>query len=139
MRMERIKIDDGTKTYEIVNQDDKVLGTFTFNPSDANIVKRYDAVIEELQKYAEEFQNEVVTQEKFNEVQAKLVTMVDDLVQANTGKTFFTICGPLTPMENGNLFILNVLESIGAVIEKETKQRIRRVDTKTAEYLADYE
>jgi len=137
--MERIKIDDGTKTYEIVNQDNEVLGTFTFNPSDANIVKRYDAVVEELQRYADESQNEVLTQEKFNEVQDKLVAMMDDLVKADTGKTFFSICGPLTPMENGNLFILNVLEGIGAVIERDTKKRIKKVDAKTAEYLADYE
>ena len=49
--MERIRIDDGSKTYEIVNQDDKVLGTFTFNPADvggehlADVVEAYGHVL----------------------------------------------------------------------------------------------
>ena len=36
-----IKINDGFKTYDIVNQDNKLLGQFSFNPSDTNIIKRY--------------------------------------------------------------------------------------------------
>ena len=139
MKMERIKINDGTKTYEIVNQDDEVLGLFTFNPSDSNIFKRYDAVVDALQKYADEAQGKVLTQERFNEAQDEIIAMMDDLVQADVKGSFFSICGPLTPMENGNLFVLNVLEGIGAVIEKETKKRIKKVDAKTAKYLADYE
>lgn len=139
MRMEKIKIYDGTKTYEIVNQDDEVLGLFKFNPSDANIIKRYDAVIETLQEYANASQGEVLTKEKFNEAQNKIISQMDELVKADTAGTFFSICGPLTPMENGNLFVLNVLEGIGAVIEKETKKRMKKVDAKTAKYLADYQ
>lgn len=139
MKMERIKINDGTKTYEIVNQDDEVLGTFTFNPSDSNIIKRYDAVVEALQAYADEAQGEVLTQEKFNEAQDKITAMMDDLVKGDVKGSFFSICGPLTPMENGNLFVQTVLEGIGAVIEHETKQRIKKIDEKTAKYLAEYQ
>ena len=137
--MERIKINDGTKTYEIVNQDDEVLGTFTFNPSDSNIIKRYDAVVEALQAYADEAQGAVLTQEKFNEAQDKITAMMDDLVKGDVRGSFFSICGPLTPMENGNLFVQTVLEGIGAVIEHETKQRIKKIDEKTAKYLAEYQ
>lgn len=137
--MERIKIDDGTKTYEIVNQDDEVMGIFKFNPSDSNIIKRYDAVVEALQEYADEAQGEVLTQERFNEAQDKITAMMDDLVNGDVKGSFFSICGPLTPMENGNLFVQTVLESIGAVIEKETKQRIKKIDEKTAKYLAEYQ
>lgn len=139
MKMERIKINDGTKTYEIVNQDDEVLGTFTFNPSDSNIIKRYDAVVEALQAYADEAQGAVLTQEKFNEAQDKITAMMDDLVKGDVRGSFFSICGPLTPMENGNLFVQTVLEGIGAVIEHETKQRIKKIDEKTAKYLAEYQ
>lgn len=139
MKMERIKIDDGTKTYEIVNQDDEVMGIFKFNPSDSNIIKRYDAVVEALQEYADEAQGEVLTQERFNEAQDKITAMMDDLVNGDVKGSFFSICGPLTPMENGNLFVQTVLESIGAVIEKETKQRIKKIDEKTAKYLAEYQ
>ena len=45
-----IKINDGYKTYDIVNQDDKLLGQFSFNPSDTNIIKRHAEVVEALEK-----------------------------------------------------------------------------------------
>ena len=135
---ERIKIDDGSKTYEIVNLDNKVLGTFTFNPSDVNIIKRYDAVIEELQKYAEEAKDEVFTAEKLNEVQDKIVEKMDMLTGGDTANSFFSICGALSPMANGNLFVQNVLEGIGAVIEKETKKRVKKMDAQANKYLEAY-
>lgn len=134
--MERIKIDDGSRTYEIVNQDDVVLGTFTFNPSDANIIKRYDAVVDELGRYAE--QDFVMTQDKFVEIQSELVSKMNDLVGADTESTFFSICGALSPMANGKLFIQVVLEAIGAVIEKETKKRMKKVDAQVSKYLEGY-
>ena len=34
-----IKINDGFKTYDIQNQDGKLLGQFSFNPADTNIIK----------------------------------------------------------------------------------------------------
>lgn len=138
MKAERIKIDDGTKTYEIVNQDDVVLGTFTFNPSDVNIIKRYDAVVAELQKYADEAQTEVFTAERLREVEDKIVEMMNELTGADTSKSFFSICGALSPMANGNLFVQNVLEGIGAVIEHETKARMKKMDEQAKKYLEAY-
>lgn len=136
---ERIKINDGTKTYEIVNQDDEIIGTFTFNPSDTNIIKRYDAVVDELQTYAQEAENGTFTSERLTEVQDRIVAMMDELTGADTAKAFFTRCGALSPMANGNLYIQNVLEGIGAVIEHETKLRIKRMDAQADKYLKQYE
>lgn len=135
---ERIKINDGTKTYEIVNQDDVVLGTFTFNPSDANIVKRYNDVVDQLRRYADEVKDEVFTPEKLIEAQDKIVGMMNELTGADTSQTFFSICGALSPMANGNVYAENVLEGIGAVIEKETKKRIQRMDAQANKYLENY-
>lgn len=136
--MERIKIDDGSKTYEIVNQDDVVLGTFTFNPSDANLVKRYEALVKDVEGFAEQYKDEVFTKEKFAQLQDELVKKMDDFVGADTSSTFFSICGALSPMANGKVFILTVLEAIGAVIEKETKKRIKKMDAQVDKYLGDY-
>ena len=138
MQAERIKIDDGTKTYEIVDQDNKVRGTFKFNPSDTNILRRYDEVVEELEKVAEEMNGTDKTTETQKELEKKVVALMDYLVKGDMGGTFFKINGPLTPMDNGDLFVVNVLESIGAIIEKETKKRIKKVDSKASKYLAAY-
>jgi len=134
--MERIKIDDGSKTYEIVNLDEKVLGTFIFNPSDSNIIKRYEDVVEELQKIAES--NEVMTRERFMELQDVITQKMDLLVGGDTSSTFFSICGVFTPMANGNLYIQTVLEAIGSVIEKETKKRMKKADAQMSKYLEAY-
>ena len=44
----------------------------------------------------------------------------------------------LSPMANGNVYAENVLEGIGAVIEKETKKRIKRMDAQANKYLENY-
>lgn len=134
--MERIKIDDGSKTYEIVNQDDKVLGTFTFNPSDTDIIARYDGVVAEIEKWAED--ETPPTPEKFVQMQNGLIDKMDELVRADTRSSFFSICGAFTPMANGKFFAQIVLEAIGAVIEKETKKRMKKVDAHINKYLEGY-
>ena len=53
---EQIKISDGFKTYDIVNQDGKLLGQFSFNPSDVNIVHRHAEVVKSLQNIAQEME-----------------------------------------------------------------------------------
>ena len=46
----KIVINDGYKTYDIENQDGKLLGQFSFNPSDTNIIHRHAEVVEALEK-----------------------------------------------------------------------------------------
>lgn len=136
--MERIKIDDGSKSYEIVNQDDKVIGTFTFNPSDANVVKRYDAVVDSLEQYFEQVKDNTLTKELFVEAQDIITDKFSELVGEDASKTFFSICGPFTPMQNGNLYLQNVIEAVAGIIEKETQKRMKKVQTKMDKYLEGY-
>ena len=42
----KIVVDDGSKVYTIKNKRGKVLGKFEFRPTDTNIVKRYEEVVE---------------------------------------------------------------------------------------------
>ena len=41
----KIVVDDGSKVYTIENKRGKVLGKFEFRPTDTNIVKRYEEVL----------------------------------------------------------------------------------------------
>lgn len=136
--MERIKIDDGSKSYEIVNQDDKVIGTFTFNPSDTNIVQKYDAVVDSLDKYFDEIKGANFTKESFIAAQDAIIDKFSKLVGEDASKTFFSICGPFTPMQNGNLYLQNVIEAVAGIIEKETQKRMKRVQSKMDKYLEGY-
>lgn len=136
--MERIKIDDGSKSYEIVNQDDKVIGTFTFNPSDTNIVQKYDAVVDSLDKYFDEIKGANFTKESFIAAQDAIIDKFSELVGEDASKTFFSICGPFTPMQNGNLYLQNVIEAVAGIIEKETQKRMKKVQSKMDKYLEGY-
>ena len=50
----KIIINDGLKTYDIENQDGKLLGQFSFNPSDTNIIHRYNDVVKSLEEFAKQ-------------------------------------------------------------------------------------
>lgn len=137
--MEQIKINDGSKSYEIVNQDNKVVGVFTFNPSDANIVARYNKVIEEMDEYFSGIdEKDVVTTDRFVEFQDRIKKSVDDLVCQDTAESFFAVTGPLSPLTNGKIYVEEVMEAISKIIEKETSQRMKKVQTRMDKYLQGY-
>lgn len=136
--MERIKIDDGSKTYEIVNLDDQVIGTFTFNPSDLSIIERYDAVVTSLEQYFDEMRKAGFSQEALIAAQNAIKEKLKELVGGNAIDSFFAICAPFTPMQNGALYLENVVNALGEIIEKETKKRMKKVETRMDKYLKDY-
>lgn len=134
--MERIQINDGSKSYEIVNQNDVVLGVFTFNPSDMNIIEKHNDVVESLKTAIEKMGTG--KEEELLEASALLSEKMDILFGEDTSKTFFSISGPLTPLSNGQLFVENVLEAIGTIIEKEMDVRVKKVRGRMDKYTAKY-
>lgn len=134
--MQRIQIDDGSKSYEIVNQNDKVLGVFTFNPSDTNIVEKYNGVVEELKLALEKVDSG--NEEAIKTASAAIRDKMDELFGDGMSKSFFTITGPLTPLKNGQLFVENVIEAIGGIIEKEMKVRVKKVRDRMNTYTDKY-
>lgn len=134
--MERIQINDGSKSYEIVNQNDKVLGVFTFNPSDMNIIDKYNDVVESLKTATEKMSTG--KEEGLTEASSLIREKMDILFGEDTSKTFFSITGPLTPLSNGQLFVENVLEEIGAIVEKEMNVRVKKVRERMDKYTEKY-
>lgn len=135
--MERIRIDDGSKAYEIENQDGEVIGVFRFNPSDSNIVRRYEAVQKAIEEYAGKLDDDSST-EVWNAAQDELEKRVSELVGADLSQSFFAVCGAFSPMANGKLYIENVIDVIGQIIQKETKARMKKAQAHMDKYLKDY-
>lgn len=134
--MERIQINDGSKSYEIVNQNDEVLGVFHFNPSDTNIVEKYNGVVDELKSAFEKLDSG--TEDAVKEAQDEIRKKFDVLFGEDASKSFFSVTGPLTPLTNGQLFAENVLEAIGKIIEKEMKVRVKKVRSRMDKYTDKY-
>lgn len=136
-----IKINDGYKTYDIVNQDDKLLGQFSFNPSDTNIIHRHAEVVEALEKLEMDISSKVEEKslnEAFKEVEAVVYEKINYLLDADVAETFFSIMGPFSPLASGQFFIETVLDAIGQAISAETGARVKKINSKIQKHTAKY-
>ena len=134
----KIVIDDGYKTYDIENQDGKLLGQFSFNPSDTNIVHRHAEVVEALGKI--EFPENVdeKLEETLEKVEKTIYEKINYLLDADVAGNFFSIMGPLSPLANGQFFIESVLDAIGQAIQKETGERVNKIKGKIKKHTSKY-
>ena len=129
-----IIIDDGSKVYNIKNKQGKLLGRFEFRPSDANIVKRYEEVVDFFNNFTvpEDTEQAIQTAEK------EMTDKMSYLIGGDAGEAFFTIMGPFSALASGELFIENVLSAIAKVIEKELYVRTKKVQRRMNKYVAKY-
>lgn len=136
-----IKINDGYKTYDIVNQDDKLLGQFSFNPSDTNIIKRHAEVVEALEKLELDIsvkENEKGLYEALKEVEAVVYEKINYLLDADVAEKFFSIMGPFSPLASGQFFIETVIDAIGQAINAETGERVKKINSKIKKHTSKY-
>lgn len=129
-----IVVDDGSKVYDIVNKRGKKLGEFEFRPSDTNIVKRYEEVVDFFNNFSLPEDSEKAMQE----AESQMVEKMSYLIGGDAGDAFFSIMGPFSALASGELFIENVLGSIAKVIEKELSIRTKRVQRRMNKYVAKY-
>ena len=137
----KIVIDDGFKTYDIENQDGKLLGQFSFNPSDTNIIHRHAEVVkalEELEVEIPEGESETDTEEALAKIEKIIHEKLNYLLNADVAENFFSIMGALTPLANGQYFIESVIDAIGQAIQAETGTRMQKVNGKIKKHTAKY-
>lgn len=137
---EQIKVADGTKTYDLVNQEGKLLGQLTFNPSDTNILERHAEVMKQLRKM-EEFSKTVrntTVSEDMAELNRIVYEKIDYLLNADVSKTLFSIMGPFSPLANGQFFVENVMDAIAKVIQADTEKQSKKISNKIKKHTAKY-
>ena len=132
----KIVIDDGFKTYDIENQDGKLLGQFSFNPSDTNIVHRHAEVVEALEKLEIPDGKDLVS--TLGEIEKVLYEKINYLLDSDVAESFFSIMGPLSPLANGQFFIETVLDAIGQAIQAETGERVKKINGKIRKHTLKY-
>ena len=129
-----IFIDDGSKVYTIKNKRGKVIGEFEFRPSDTNIVKRYEEVVD----YLNNFKMPEDTEEAFLSAENEIKEKMSYLIGGDSGEAFFSILGPFSALASGELFVENVLGAISKVIEREMSVRTKKVQRRMNKYVAKY-
>lgn len=129
-----IIIDDGSKVYNIKNKRGKILGKFTFRPSDTNIVNRYEEVIE----FFNSFKIPEDTEQAIKVAEKEMTEKMSYLIGGDAGESFFSIMGPFSALASGELFVENVLNSVANVIERELSIRTKKVQHRMNKYVAKY-
>ena len=136
-----IKINDGFKTYDIQNQDGKLLGQFSFNPADTNIIKRYNDAVEKFSSIFDEIKEmgeEPDTTELFEKLDKKTYELIDGIFNADVSSNFFNVMGPFSPLASGEFFVASVIGAIGQAIEAEIGERVKKVNSKINKHTSKY-
>lgn len=144
MANEQIIIDDGLKVYDLASASGKVYGQIVFNPSDTNLVKRYKIAVEKLQNVLDtvgdpEERKKINPDNPFEDLDPLVYQIVDELLNnADASKLIFSVCGPFSPLPSKQFYIESVFLAVGNVIEKETGERVKRINTKVKKYTGKY-
>lgn len=136
MNQERMTLSVDTGSV-IVDIDDKgeVIGHFKFNPTDLDIVRRYEKVIASLETITVP---EDADADAILAVSDEIKKQMDYLLNYEVSSGIFATCNPLTLTENGDFYCENVIEGIGGLIEKIMDARIEKKTAKIQKATAKY-
>ena len=133
----KIVIDDGRKEFVIENKLGEELFRFSLNPSDTNIVKRYDEVAEDFARL-----DDMVKEDNFieslKEAEKFICEKLDFILGYPVSDKFFSLMGAFTPLANGKLYLEVVFETIGNVISSETGARVKKLTANLSKYTRKY-
>lgn len=138
---EQIKVADGAKTYDLVNQEGKLLGQLTFNPSDTKIMERHAEVMRQLRKLREDFEKTVrnkTLREDLAEIDSIVYEKIDYLLNADASKVLFSVMGPFSPLDSGQFYVEHVMDAIGKVIQTDTNKKSEKIRKKIEKHTAKY-
>ena len=136
------------ESVRIKRSDGKVLSEFFFNPSDANIVERYDDFVDGLKELSDKIKDYEIMKEKGNEldktknalkeISAEICQKVDKLLNNEVSDKIFSVMGPLSPLPNGDYYFVFIVEQIGIKIKNSTGQRLKKMEMKIKKHTAKY-
>lgn len=133
-----IQINDGSKTYDIQNQNGEVVASVTFKPNDFNILRRVDAVVEDMEKIIESIKDIPPSAKAISEKEDVLKNKINDLFGTDVTTPFFNILGAFSPVGKGRLFVEDVLEKLIGIVRNEYENETAKEKEKLNEYLEEY-
>lgn len=121
----------------LINVDDKgeTIGQFRFNPSDMDILRRYESVVDALNAITVA---EGAGAEEMLKISDEIKKQFDFLLNYNVSEGIFAKCNPFSLTADGNFYFENVIKGIAGLIEKTTNQRIikklKKIQKATSKY-----
>ena len=121
----KLQVETGAVTVELEDENGAALGSFSFNPADSNILRRYGSVIDHFNAIElDRTQDEQAQARQMNALADDIAGQFDYLLGGPVSEGIFAQCGPLTVTKNGDFYFERVLEGVGALVEKTTKKRL---------------
>lgn len=132
---EELVINTGTRRYTVKDEHGRLMGTLFWNPADTGILERYNEVV----AY---FDSIVVpedgTEQFIIDTNKGIVEKLSYMLNEDTSESLFSKVAPLSILANGNVFVYELLEKIAMLVEKESKVRVKRANTKINKYTQRY-
>lgn len=130
-----IRVNTGKVTVPVIDSDGEELGRITFNPADADILRRYKATLEALNKITIPSNP---TEDEILAISDELKRQMDVLFAYPVSEGLFAKCNPLTFTDSGDFYIETVINGIGVLLEQITKQRVAEKKAKIRKASAPY-
>lgn len=137
----QIKIEDGLKTYDLVNKKGELLCQITFNPSDTDIVRRHEEVTKQLNK----LKNDVMKRgrkkkfvDELEEIDNIVYEKIDYLFDAKIAESIFSIMGPFSPLASGQFFVEHILDVLTKIMMEENEGLAKKMESKISKYTTKY-
>lgn len=139
MANKEVIVDSGLCTYDIKDKEGRLLGQFTFNPSDTDIVKRHEKVVSAFEKMEIPDMNGENLAKGLEKIDSFIYEQINYLLDSKeVAESFFSIMGPLSPLASGQFFVESVLDAIGQAIQMETGERVKKISGKIRKHTSKY-
>lgn len=130
-----LRVNTGMVKVPVIDEDGEELGYIRFNPTDADIVKRYKEVV----AYFKEIANNEGPEddESIIKLADSVREKIDFLFNAKVSDTLFMKCGPFTPMESGDMYLQTVMDALEGLMTQVMDDRLakmKKVEEATKEY-----
>lgn len=123
---------DTRELIEIVDSDGNVTGHFRWNPSDLDIVKRFDSVVNF-------FNSMQVSENNADEISEAIKNQANYLLDSPDAAEELFHCNPLTPRADGTYYFEYVFNTLAEFVKSELKVRVPKVTSRMKKYTAKYE
>lgn len=138
-----IRVDDGRRRVPITNVYGDEVGVFYFNPTDINIIERYNNVIKRFDTVLEPLENmsgtgkDDINLDAINEAKERLFSAVNEMFGGDMAGAFFGDINPFSPVD-GKFYCEVVIEAVGKYISEQFKKETETINSRVEKYTSKY-
>ena len=144
---EFIVVSDGKRSIPIRNQLGEQIGVFRYNPTDINMINRYNEIAGKFEEVTKPLERAGITKdgegeddvsiEIVNEVEENLIELMDYMLDGNSREAFFSVTHALTPV-GGEFYFEKVFDAIGSFLEAKFESEFKAMGSRIEKHTHGY-